>query len=385
MNLYRTSESGLVPVQPLGTDETDGLAGALLRGRGGPLGAENVLFVETTVEDDIAAALAVDAAGTAVVVGAADGEVGSDVVTDALQRASAVADSGYEALAERFEGDEELRAAHAAYFNREPLAPAAFNDDQRVRLLGTAFAEDALELASFLSDRELAVDAVPVEAFGDPASDQYLARFDVDEETADAGAGADSTDGSEQWVAGGSAVSASEDGNAGAEGTDEPVSEESTSAKGATGTEQSSDEPLDLPVLLDAVAEGVKERLRGTFDADPERLASLERGNELLVRPNAPAYAGGVLRYRMQTERDGTVEFGVSIYGGSEAEKEQMRALIRDHEAAIEEELGYEVSDRYDGFHAEREFPTLDQVAASEIVDEFDRLVRFFHPRVMRT
>lgn len=379
MNLYRTSESGLVPVQPLGTDETDGLAGALLAGRGGPLGAEDVLFVATSVDDGSAAALAVDASGTAVVVGAADGEVGSDVVTDALQRASAVADSGYEALAERFEGDQELRAAHADYFDREPLAPAAFNDDQRVRLLGTAFAEDALELASFLSDRELAVDAVEVEAFGDPTSDQYLVRFDGDD---DGEAEADGAGDSQQWVAGANAASTADEAAESADetGTEEPAVEDEPSE-----TEPASDEPLELPVLLDAVAEGVKERLRGTFDADADRLVSVERGNELLVRPDAPAYAGGVLRYRMQTERDGTVEFGVSIYGGSEAEKEQMRALIREHEADIEEELGYEVSDRYDGFHAEREFQTLDQVAASEIVDEFDRLVRFFHPRVMRT
>ena len=375
MNLYRTSDSGLVPVQPLGTDETDGLAGALLAGRGGLLGAEDVLFVETTVDGDTAAALALDADGAAVFVGAADGEVGSDVVTDALQQASAVADSGYEALAARFTGDEELRAAHADYFGREPLSTAAFNDDQRVRLLGTAFAEDALELASFLSDRELAVDAVPVEAFGDPTSDQYLVRFDVGEEASDAETETERAGGSDQWVAGVSAT----------EATGEADDEDTQDSATAEETEQASDEPLELPVLLDAVAEGVQERLRGTFDADAERLVSVERGNELLVRPDAPAYAGGVLRYRLQADSDGTVEFGVAIYGGSEAEKEQMRALIRDHEADIEEELGYEVSDRYDGFHAERAFPTLDQVAASEIVDEFDRLVRFFHPRVMRT
>lgn len=381
MNLYRTGESGLVPVQPLGTDETDGLAGALLRGRGGPLGAEDVLFVETSVDDDTAAALAVDASGTAVIVGAADGEVGSDVVTDALQRASAVADSDYEALAARFAGDEELRAAHADYFGREPLAPAAFNDDQRVRLLGTAFAEDALELASFLSDRELAVDAVEVEAFGDPTSDQYLVRFEGDgEETPDSETEADDAGASEQWVAGASAVSAADEG---AEESVEERTAESTADEAAS--EPATDEPLELPVLLDAVAEGIKERLMGTFDADPDRLVSVERGNELLVRPDAPAYAGGVLRYRLQADPDGRVEFGVSIYGGSEAEKEQMRALIRDHQADIEAELGYEVSERYGGFDAEREFTTLDQVAAAEIVDEFDRLVRFFHPRVLQT
>jgi hypothetical protein len=378
MNLYRTGESGLVPVQPLGTDETDGLAGALLCGRGGSLGAENVLFVETSVDGDSATALGIDADGTAVIVGAADGEVGSDVVTDALQRASAVADSDYESLAARFGGDGELRAAHGEYFSREPLAPAAFNDDQRVRLLGTAFAADALELASFLSDRELAVDAVEVEAFGDPGSDQYLVRFDSDgaETTGDATETGD-TDTSEQWVAGASAVSATD------EGATESTNGVATVDEGAS--EPASDEPLELPVLLDAVAEGIEERLRGTFDANAERLVSVERGNELLVRPDAPAYAGGVLRYRLQADADGTVEFGVSIYGGSEAEKEQMRALIRDNGADIEAELGYEVSERYGGFAAEREFPTLDRAAAAEIVDEFDRLVRFFHPRVLRT
>lgn len=432
MNLYRTGESGLVAVQPLDPTETDGLASALLRGPGGALGADEVLFITTAVGDGTATALGLDASGNVVVVGAADGEVGNDAVTNALQSASAVADRPYDALADRYEGDGSLREVHADYFDREPLAPEAFNDDQRVRLLGAAFDGDALELATFLSDRDVPVDPVRVEVFGDPESDEYLVRFEaVDRGAAgDEGApqeseergddatqsdedSADDTDatgagGSEHWIAGASAsenasaaestadggtVSQSSDGTdadagtpAGHQSALTDATEEGGGGNGESdGDEQAhSDDVIELPVLLEAVSEGVQERLVGTFDEDVEDIVSVERGNELVVRPDHPAYAGGVLRYRLRAESDGDVSFEVNIYGGSEAEKEQMRAVIRENEEAIEEELGYDVSDRYDGFHASREFPHFDQVAAAEIVDEFDRLVRFFNPRVMR-
>jgi len=404
MNLYRTSDSGLVSVQPLDPTETDGLAGALLRGSGGALGDDDVLFVTTAVGDGTATALGLDAAGDIVVDGAADGEVGSESVTNTLQSASAVAESAYDALDDRFEGEGSLQAAHADYFDREPLAPEAFNDDQRVRLLGTAFDPDALDLASFLSDRELTVTPVRVEAFGDPASEKFLVRFEtVDGETDDSEASeAAGDDAPEHWVAGGddgSSAAADADENADEQtstdrnGADETAqestpSDETDEADGKTADEsgeaEATDEPLELPVLLEAVSEGLQERLVGTFDADPAAMISVERGTELVVRPDHPAYAGGVLRYRLRTQPDGVVEFEVNIYGGSEAEKEQMRAVIRENEDAIEEELGYTVSDRYDGFFADREFAHLGQVAAAEIVDEFDRLVRLFHPRVMR-
>ncbi len=400
MTLYRTSESGLVAVEPLDPGATTGLAAALLRGPGGELGAEDVLFVDTAVDDGTATALALDAAGDAVVVGAADGEVGSAVVTEALQRASAVADRSYDELAARYAGDS-LREAHADYFDREPLDPAAFNGDQRVRLVGPAFAADAVELARFLSDREVAVDPVRVEAFGAPTSEEFLVRFESvegdDEPEAEAATtteAADEGDDADQWIAGTDAAdgSATEPDAGGDDATEVDaaggaVSEEATLADAESTTASdgaAADEPLDLPVLLEAVSEGVQERLVGTFDADPGDLVSIERGSELLVRPDHPAYAGGVLRYRLRVGADGAVEFAVNIYGGSEAEKEQMRALIREHEAAIESELGYAVAEGYDGFHGEREFASYDQVAAAEIVDEFDRLVRFFNPRVVR-
>ncbi len=427
MDLYRTSESGLVAVEQLGGDGTAGLAAALLRGEGGTLGGEDVLFVTTGTGDGTATALALDASGSVVVVGAADGEVGSDAVTDALQSASAAADRPYEALDDRYDGEGSLRDAHADYFDREPLAPTAFNEDQRVRLLGTAVADDALDLATFLSDRELTVDAVRVEAFGDPESEEFLVRFpsadDTDEQDAEAavvGDGAEAAGSDDQWVAGGSAddgptaVDAATDASeqedtdgSDPDGTVEPgtaatspghdpaladeregdeaedgdpsVADDDPEAEADTGNEE-----VELPALLEAVEDGVEDRLAGSFDGEPESLVSVERGNELLVRPDHPAYAGGVLRYRLRVQPEGTAEFGVNIYGGSEAEKEQMRAVIRENEAAIEEDLGYEVTDGYDGFRAEREFTSFDQVAAAEIVDEFDRLVRFFDPRVMR-
>ena len=355
----------------------------------------------TAAGDGTATALALDAEGATVVVRADDGEVGSDAVTNALERASAVADRSYEALDEHYNG--ELREAHADYFDREPLAPEAFNRDQRVRLLGTAFADEALDLATFLSDREVAVTPVPVEAFGAPASEEYLVRFAddgaVDSDEADPVV----ADGSEQWVAGTdagaseAAASVDESGERdSSEGSDasshEPGLGASEDAAGETGADDAdgADEPsgdaedLELPVLLDAVAEGVQERLVGTFEGDPEDLVSVERGNEMLVRPDHPAYAGGVLRYRLRVQPEGDVDFEVSIYGGSEAEKEQMRAVIRENADAIEEELGYEVAEDYGGFSGTREFTSYDQVAAAEIVDEFDRLVRLFNPRVMR-
>ncbi|WP_053948611.1 hypothetical protein [Halolamina sediminis] len=417
MDLYRTSESGVVPVQPLDPGETAGLAGALLQGPGGSLGGDDVLFVTTAAGDGAATALALDAEGSAVVVGAVDGELGSDAVTDALQRASTVADHPYEALDEQYDGGS-LREAHAEYFHCAPLDPGAFNEDQRVRLLGTAFADEALDLATFLSDRELAVDAVRIEAFGAVESEEFLVRFVADDD----GQQTQAADSTEEWVAGTNASAAAATGEAasgddGAEsdapthesalaasdGVDDDVgaedetgSEDGNGADGrdgvgsgdgtdeGAGTDGAEEENLELPTLLDAVAEGVADRLVGTFDADPEEMVSVERGNELLVRPDHPAYAGGVLRYRLQVDTDGTVEFGVNIYGGSEAEKEQMRAVVRENEAAIEEELEYEIADGYDGFAASRQFATFDQVAAAEIVDEFDRLVRLFHSRVMR-
>ncbi|KPN31809.1 hypothetical protein SY89_02562 [Halolamina pelagica] len=398
MNLYRTSESGLVPVEPLDPGATTGLAAALLRGPGGALGAEDVLFVTAAVDDGTATAIALDAAGDAVVVGAADSEVGSAVVTDALQRASAVAEQSYDALDERYAGDS-LREAHADYFDREPLAPEAFNDDQRVRLVGPAFAGDAIDLARFLSDREVAVDPIRVEAFGAPTSDEFLVQFDaIDGDDAEPEADTDTDDATgDQWVAGtnaaGSSATAPDATDAAADAADGDADAGTVTAEATADAESTAepasdgaaaDEPLDLPVLLEAVSEGVRDRLVGTFDADPADVVSVERGSELLVRPDHPAYAGGVLRYRLRVQSDGTVDFAVNIYGGSEAEKEQMRALIREHETAIESELGYEVADGYDGFYGSREFASYDQVAAAEIVDEFDRLVRFFNPRVMR-
>ncbi|MFC6736763.1 hypothetical protein ACFQEQ_11015, partial [Halolamina salina] len=363
-----------------------------------------------------ATALALDAEGSAVVVGAVDGTVDSDTVTETLQRASTVADRPYEALNEQYDGGS-LREAHAEYFTQAPLDPEAFNEEQRVRLLGTAFADEALDLATFLSDREVAVDAIRVEAFGAPESEEFLVQFVPDD-----GEQAESTDSAEQSIAGTSASAktaaggeresdsgedtadapshesalAADDGADGGAGADDESESEAGSgahdrdrtAEDGTGDEAGDEageaESLELPVLLDAVAEGIQDRLVGTFDTDPEDLVSVERGNELLVRPDHPAYAGGVLRYRIQVGSDGTVEFGVNIYGGSEAEKEQMRAVVRENEAGIEEELEYEIADGYDGFAASRQFATLDQVAAAEIVDEFDRLVRFFHSRVMR-
>jgi len=399
MNLYRTSESGLVAVEPLDPGATTGLAAALLRGPGGALGAEDVLFVTTAADDGTATAIALDAAGDAVVVGAADSEVGSAVVTDALQRASAVAEQSYDALDERYAGDS-LREAHADYFDREPLAAEAFNDDQRVRLVGPAFAGDAIDLARFLSDREVAVDPIRVEAFGAPTSDEFLVQFDaIDGDGAETEADADTDDAADdQWVAGTNAAepsaTATDATDAAGDGADADAdagtaSDAATLAEAEATTEPAgdgaaADEPLELPVLLEAVSEGVRDRLVGTFDADPTDVVSVERGSELLVRPDHPAYAGGVLRYRLRVQSDGTVDFAVNIYGGSEAEKEQMRALIREHETAIESELGYDVADGYDGFYGSREFASYDQVAAAEIVDEFDRLVRFFNPRVMR-
>jgi hypothetical protein len=425
MDLYRTSESGLVAVEQLGSDETAGLAASLLRGPGGRLGADDVRFVTSSAGDGTATALALDAAGSVVVVGAADGEVGSDAVTDALQTASAAADRSYDALNDRYDGDESLREAHADYFGREPLPPEGFNEDQRVRLLGTAFADDALDLANFLSDRELSVDPIRVVAFGDPESEEFLVRFVSDDATDDRGAetptatGDTETAGSDdQWVAGGDAdtdpaavdTATADDGPDGTveperaatssghdpAPTDEPTADDGEgiepgeagdAAVSGGGTEpdaRDEAEEVELPALLEAIADGVEERLAGSFDADPGSLVSVERGNELLVRPDHPAYAGGVLRYRLRVQPEGTAEFEVNIYGGSEAEKEQMRAVIRENEAAIEEDLGYEVTDGYDGFRAERAFTSFDQVAAAEIVDEFDRLVRFFDPRVMR-
>lgn len=446
MNLYRTSQSGLVAVQPLDPTETDGLAAALLRGSGGALGADELLFLTTDVGDGTATALAVDAEGDVVVVGAADGEVGNDAVTEALQRASAVADRSTDDLDDHYEGEGSLREAHADYFDREPLAPEAFNDDQRVRLLGVAFDGDALDLATFLSDRDVPVDPVRVDAFGDPESDEYLVRFeaidrgaegggtDAQEGDADAGDaatgdehsadGADATDSNsdEHWIAGASAsenaakaertadggtASQSSDGSDADADADGPVGHQSALTDAADedeltdegaesdetggdsesdeGNEQAdSDDSIDLPVLLEAVSEGVKDRLVGTFDEDAADIVSVERGNELVVRPDHPAYAGGVLRYRLRVGGEGEVSFEVNIYGGSEAEKEQMRAVIRENEEPIESELGYQVAERYDGFQGSREFASYDQVAAAEIVDEFDRLVRFFNPRVMR-
>ena len=402
MDLYRTSESGLVAVQPLDPGETAGLAGALLRGPGGALGAEDVLFVTTSAGDGTATALALDRSGSVVVVGAADGEVGSDTVTEALQRASAVAAQSYDALDDRY-GDRSLQEAHADYFDRDPLAPAAFNDDQCVRLVGAAVADDALELATFLSDRELSVDPVRVHAFGAPASEEFLVRFEAigegeDErpEPAVAADGAASTEGDEQWVAGGGSTSpvetATSEESEGDDTADEDTGDEPTladeeddkvAADDPVEMDSEEDDEVGVPALLDSVAEGVRDRLVGNFDADPEKLVSVERGNELLVRPDNPAYAGGVLRYRLRVQPEGAVNFEVSIYGGSEAEKEQMRAVIRENEEEIEE-MGYEVASGYDGFRASREFGSFDQVAAAEIVDEFDRLVRFFDPLVMR-
>ncbi|GAB7093014.1 hypothetical protein JCM30237_01660 [Halolamina litorea] len=383
MNLYRTSESGLVAVQPLEPGETEGLAGALLRGPGGELGAEDVFFVTSKVGDGTATALALDAAGTAVVLGAADGEVGSGVVTDALQRASAVADRGYDELDAEFDG-EGLREAHADYFGREPLAPGSFNDDQRVRLLGGRFADDALDLAAFLSDRELSVDPVHVEAFGDPTSGEFLVRFEGDDDTDDGVETAADGTGTEQWVAGASAASTADDHETPAASEPADTDEGGDGDAGSKEAATADDEPIELPELLSAVADGVSERLVGTFETDPGDLVSVERGNELLVRPDESAYAGGVLRYRLRVESDGTVGFEVNIYGGSEAEKERMRALIRENEGAIETELGYEVSPTYDGFEAVHQFDTFDRGTVAAVVDEFDRLVRFFHPRVSR-
>lgn len=393
MNLYRTGESGLTPVEPLDAGDTAGLAGALLRGPGGELGAEDVLFVTTATGDSTTTALSIDADGTVVVIGAADGTLSSDTVTGALQSASTAATRKYDTLNDRFEGDGQLQDAHAVYFDREPLPRNAFNDDQRVRLLAPAFDADALDLASFLSDRELAVNPVRVEVFGNPTGDEFLVRFESEREgnTAESGgetavatddSGGTGADGSAQWVAGADETRApdaepvtppTEPGSDGSQPEGQPVDDD-----------PAAEEPLELEVLLEAVAEGLQERLAGTFEENTEEMVSVEHGNELLVRPDHPAYAGGVLRYRLRAEADGEVSFEVNIYGGSEAEKEQMRAVIRDNETAIDEELGYEVSDRYGGFSAGRAFAELDQVAASEIIDEFDRLIRFFHPRVMR-
>ncbi|MFW5939401.1 MAG: hypothetical protein ACOCQU_03030 [Halolamina sp.] len=425
MNLYRTGESGLVAVQSLDPAATDGLAAALLRGPGGELGGEDVMYVTTTVDDGGATALALDEDGNAVIVGAAGRTVDTAVVTRALQRASAVADSDYETLDADFEGEGSLREAHADYFEGDQLPREAFNDDQRVRLLGPTFDDDALRLATFLSDREVTVEPIRVEAFGDPESQSYLVQFEsldgantaVEQASDTAQEMREDSDSQQQWIAGTNAAAATDvavetggDGGAqaepagaqrdgsiatppegaagpGADAEPESTEEPESTTESAEETEDGDDDPeetLDIPVLLNAVAEGVGERLVGTFDQSAEELLSVERGSELLVRPDHPAYAGGVLRYRLRVDADGVVEFAVNIYGGSEAEKEQMRAVVRTNEEAIETELGYDVHDRYDGFSATREFGQYDQVAAAEIVDEFDRLVRFFHPRVMR-
>lgn len=467
MNLYRTGESGLVPVTALDPEATEGLATALLRGRGGELGGDDLLFLSRTTGGGTATALAVDAEGGVVVVTAVDGEVGDDAVTAALRDASNAATQAYEELNDAFEGEGALREAHADYFDREPLTPAGFNDDQRVRLLAPAFDSEALDLAGFLSRKQLSVRSVRVDAF-DAGEGEFLVRFGTpDGEPDSSGAEAMDTAGSDgesdtetggytesdesgQWVAGeGGASDETQDGAAvpeGREAEEEPVvssdesrsdgSEEESLDAVATVSEPSADrvgdgtenggggadadssasagdgegtesdeapdggtasgemgtdaadgasEELELPTLLEAVSEGVGSRLVGTFQGDVEELVSVERGNELLIRPDHSAYAGGVLRYRLSPDPDGGVEFEVNIYGGSEAEKEQMRAVVRENEEAIEEELGYGVADRYDGFHGHEEYDRLDRDAATDIVDEFDRLVRFFHPRVMRS
>lgn len=457
MNLHRTSESGLIDLTALDAAEIDGLAEAILRGRGGELGGRDLLFLTRTVGEGTATALAVDGEGSVVVVTAVDGEVGSDAVTTALRDASGAAARGYDDLDEAFEGEGTLRDAHADYFGRESLDTAAFNADQRVRLLAPAFDPEALDLATFLSRKELSVTPVRVDAF-DAGDGEFLVRFGTPAEEAEteAVAAAESATGddpdaddSAQWVAGGdeagdgtavaaavsegretdtepvvssdesktskeeeldavATVSEPSGGSAGdptetvTEDGDAAVSEEAGDAVasddatdggtvtddvepgGGTDDAQGS-EPLDRSTLLEAVSEGVRNRLVGTFQGDVDELVSVERGNELLIRPDHDAYASGVLRYRLTPDADGGVDFEVNIYGGSEAEKEQMRAVIRSHEAAIEEELGYTVADRYNGLHGHEAFDRLDRDAATAIVDEFDRLVRFFHPRAMRS
>ncbi|MFB6221121.1 MAG: hypothetical protein ABEH90_06745 [Halolamina sp.] len=429
MTLYRTSESGLVAVTALDAAESEGLARALLRGRGGELGGEDLLFLTRTVGEGATTALAVDAEGAVVVIRAVDGEVERAAVTAALHDASDAATRGYDSLNDAFAGDASLREAHAEYFDREPLDPEAFNPDQRVRLLGPGFEAAALDLAAFLSRKELAVTPVRVDAFS--SDEEFLVRFGtpdksptrsatdgVDAAGVDADGGTDAAGSARRVVS-----KTGEDGEqAGAGDPDETSSDaerngiasnqgdttesagsesgsESATAEQPVGGAEPADssgtdneaaehadgEALDLPALLETVAEGVRTRLAGTFQGDVAELVSIEPGNELLVRPDHSAYAGGVLRYRLVPGTDGGVGFEVNIYGGSEAEKEQMRVVVRRNEAAIEDEFGYSVADRYDGFRGHREFDRLDDDAASAIVDEFDRLVRFFHPLVMQS
>lgn len=406
MHLYRTGADGLAPVTALEPGETTGLADALLAGDGGAVGGDDLLFVERRDTEDTAAALTLDHDGSLVVVEVTDGAVESDLVTAGLRDASEAAALDYADLDVRFadDGDEpSLREAHAAFFDRDdPLAEDAFNSDQQVRLLGPAVADEAVEVATFLGERDLTIDCVRVVAF-DGGDGEFLVRFESPASPVDDAAGkeTDAEGATDEAPAGevtrperngGGAVGDADTPEAGdAERRDGPAGDAATDTDDEDTTDGQSEPESDegsaereMPEVLDAMRQAVCERLAGTFDGRVEDLASIERGSELLVRPDHPSYAGGVLRYRIVPDEDGEVDFEVNIYGGSEAEKEQMREVLRSNRDDIDEELGYDVVDGYDGLLGTRDVGEYDEGGIADVAEEFDRLVGFLHPRVMR-
>lgn len=422
MDIYRTGEDGLVPVTELQPGDGPELEDALLRGEGLALPGDDV-FVVGRRETEAAGAFGVvglDRAGDLVVLELTHGRVGSDVVTLALEDASDAAALTADSLQERFEAfrDEEadLLAAHADYYDREAELDAdAVNVDQRLVLLGTEFSEGAVSVADYLSGKDLGVRCVRFTAYDTGNESEFLLQFDPlsaspsaatpdaaaeptegdaagtesgtepEAESVEEGVEPESDAGTDAGSAGESAQST--DGDAGADG-DEGAAE----SEGPTETEDGADaEPVDTDAVLEAVRDGVLQRLAGTFDGRIEDVTAVEHGTEeLLLRPDHPAYAGGVMRYRVAPEfagDDDRVTFEVDIYGGSEAEKEQLREVVRSNADAVEEELDYEVKEGADGVTRTVPFAAddaeIDETVVAAIVEEFERLVGFFHPRVM--
>jgi hypothetical protein len=171
MELYRLSDEEATRIERTDRDEAGVLASYLEGVDGGRVGDVDLLFVRRERADDGMDVLAVDEAGTAVVVAATPGRADRSLVGRGLDAAARVAGSDHAALADAYRaetGEDPLRAAHADYFGLEtPLAPTAFARDERVVLLASGFGDRSLDVASFLRARGVEVDPVEYAVFED--------------------------------------------------------------------------------------------------------------------------------------------------------------------------------------------------------------------------
>ena len=357
MEVYLVEDDDMRRVPESDLDAEEHLEQRLVRTDGAEIGGVEILYVgrqESPGEGGIFDILGVDEHGDSVIVELKRDRAPRDIVAQALEYAAEIRNVEYEYLNDMFRefirddfglpDSPEVRSlgdAHQEYFDlEEPLSKRDFNDAQRMVVVGTSFQDVSLNMADFL--REHGIDVVAVEYT------TYQTEDGVELLTTD--------------------------------GIRRPLSDEPSAASG------SSDRP-DYSELNRKIRDLVFREVGDITGHETPKEMSGRAPRRFGISSNHPEHPDPVLyQFIPRVKEEDQSILRISLWGGEEHEKQQIREEIRAHSDELDD---FNINDD-PGANSRILYRTIetgdtegDNEFAERVAQEMARLVKYYHPKLV--